>query len=80
MNRWIVAVGCLLALALVAPLGNEALADGAPRKAYGKTKCTVQATRMWMSGATWSCARGQKCCYDWFARKGSCIGATDRCF
>ena len=79
MNRWIAAAGCMLALALIAPLGNQAQADGMAPRAYGKTKCTVQA-RMWMSQATWSCARGQKCCYDWVMRKGTCLAATDRCF
>ncbi len=77
MNRWTAALGCALALALMAPVGNQAQADGMQRKAY-RTKCVVSA-RMWMSQATWSCARNQKCCYDYVSRKGLCLGATDRC-
>jgi hypothetical protein len=78
MNRWIAALGCALVLASVAPLANQAQADGMRPKVYGKTKCVV-AARMWMSQTTWSCARGQKCCYDWLMRTGTCLAATDRC-
>ena len=79
MNRWIAILGCTLAFALVALLGNKALADGMPRKVYSQAKCVVPA-RLWMSQTTWSCARDQKCCYDRLLRKGTCIGASDRCF
>ena len=73
-----IAVGALLALALIALPDSQAQADGMVRKAY-RTKCVV-AARMWMSQATWSCASGQKCCYDWVSRRGSCVAASDRCF
>jgi hypothetical protein len=79
MNRWIAAVGCALALALVASFGNQALADGMNRKVYRQTQCVAPA-RLWMSQTTWSCARDQKCCYDWLLRRGTCVAATDRCF
>jgi hypothetical protein len=79
MNRWIAAFACALAIALVMPIGNEALADGMHRKAYRQTQCVV-AARLWMSQQTWSCKRDQKCCYDHLLRKGNCISASDRCF
>ena len=79
MNRWIAAIACALAIALVTPIGNEALADGMHRKVYRQTQCVV-AARLWMSQQTWSCKRDQKCCYDHLLRKGTCISASDRCF
>ena len=79
MNRWIAAFACALAIALVTPIGNEALADGMHRKVYRQTQCVV-AARLWMSQQTWSCKRDQKCCYDHLLRKGTCISASDRCF
>jgi hypothetical protein len=36
MNRWAAILGCTLAFALVALLGNQALADGIPRKVYSQ--------------------------------------------
>jgi hypothetical protein len=27
----------------------------------------------------WRCKKSQKCCYDWLAGKGACVGANDIC-
>jgi hypothetical protein len=78
MNRWIVFIGCALAVALATLIGSQAQADGAPRKVYRQAQCVVPA-RLWMSRTAWSCRRDQKCCYDYALRKGTCVAAADRC-
>jgi hypothetical protein len=66
-------LGIALALALAAPLGNEA--DAQPY--YRFKRCIAPA----MYGAppiTWVCKASEICCYDWLLRRGSC--PTTRCF
>jgi hypothetical protein len=72
MYRWIVAVACASMFALVVPPGNEAAAAK-----YRHKRCTASST---MAGAqsTWVCKASETCCYDWWARKGTCT--TTRCF
>jgi hypothetical protein len=79
MKLGIAAIGCALALALVVLPDSQAQADGMARKVYRQTRCVVPA-RMWMSQVAWSCRRDQKCCYDWVARRGNCVAASERCF
>jgi hypothetical protein len=80
MTRSIAAFVCVLALAVAAPMGSEAEADGVTRKAsYRHLRCTAPAM-LWRASTTWVCNAGQKCCYDRLLRKGTCIEASARCF
>jgi hypothetical protein len=65
-------LGCALALALAAPLGNQADAQSQ----YRFKRCIAPA----MHGAprTWVCRATEICCYDWLLRRGTC--PTGRCF
>lgn len=67
MTRWIAVFGCVLTVALAAPVGNQAEA--------ARKRCIAPASH----GAkmTWVCKRTEKCCYDALFRRGSC---RDRCF
>jgi hypothetical protein len=71
MTRLLLVFGCVFAFALAAPMGHEAAAK--KRKA-----CT--ATAMDGKQTKWRCKANQKCCYDWFAGKGTCVGASEICF
>jgi hypothetical protein len=62
----------VLALALVAPLGNEADA----RSHYGLKRCIGPAA--YGAPITWVCKAAETCCYDFVLRRGSC--PTRRCF
>jgi hypothetical protein len=85
MTRWIAVAGCAaLALALAAPLGNQAEADGmpTPRAVYKHKRCIAPASWWWRTGAsqtTWVCSISEKCCYDRLLRKGTCVASNARC-
>ena len=66
MTRWIVALGFIFALALVA-FGNDAEAR------YSRKKCNPPD-----KAQSWVCSAKEKCCYDYIVRKGACT--VDRCF
>ena len=72
ITRSMAIFGCALALALAAPLGNEADA----RYHYAHKRCIAPA----MLGAktTWVCRASEICCYDRLLRRGTC--PTRRCF
>ena len=72
MNRWIVAVVCASTFALVLPFGNEAEAAR-----YRHKKC-IASSAMVGAQSTWVCKASEICCYDGWARKGTCT--TARCF
>lgn len=83
MKYLLAAFGCALTLALMAPMVEEAKADGysAPARAYrpvvfAHKKCIAPAR----DGAkvSWVCRASETCCYDWLLRKGTCT--TRRCF
>jgi hypothetical protein len=84
MTRWIAAAACALALALAVPLANQAVADGIPAgpPVYKHKRCIAPASWFSRSGerSTWVCRADQKCCYDRFLRRGSCIAGNARCF
>jgi hypothetical protein len=83
MTRWIAAAACALAVALAVPMGNQAEADGiSTAPVYRHKKCIAPASWFSRSSApyTWVCRADQKCCYDRFLRRGSCIAANARCF
>lgn len=84
MTRWIAVAGCALALALAAPLGNQAEADGmVTRPVYKHKRCIAPASWWWRTGGaqtTWVCSASEKCCYDRLLRKGTCLAASARCF
>jgi hypothetical protein len=63
MTRWIALVGCALTVALAMPFGNAA-------EAARLKRCIAPAT----AGAkmTWVCRAGDRCCYDWLFRRGTC--------
>ena len=67
MKRWIVAVGCVLGLTILA-FANDADARGFTRK-----KCIPPD-----KAQTWICKANEICCYDYKLRQGTC--PTDRCF
>jgi hypothetical protein len=70
--RSLAILGPVLALALAAPLGNEADAGSL----YRLKRCIAPAT--YGAPATWVCKASEICCYDWLLRRGSC--PTQRCF
>jgi hypothetical protein len=61
-----------LALALAAPLGNEADAQSS----YRFKRCI--APTFYEASVTWVCKASEICCYDRLLRRGSC--PTTRCF
>jgi hypothetical protein len=67
MTRWIVALACVLAVAVVA-FANDADARG-----YTRKKCLPPD-----KAQSWVCSAKEKCCYDYVLRKGACT--VDRCF
>jgi hypothetical protein len=85
MTRWMAIAGCALALAVAAPLGNQAEADGmvTRRPVFKHKRCIAPTMWLWRTGTgqtTWVCAAAEKCCYDRLLRKGTCIAANARCF
>jgi hypothetical protein len=73
MTRWLVVFTCAFAFVAAAPLGFEAQA-----KKRGHRMCA--AAGMDGKQSKWRCKAGQKCCYDWLAGKGNCVGANEVCF
>ena len=71
MTRWFVLFASVLALALTTPMGLEAAA--AKR---GKS-CAV--TAMDGKQSKWRCKASEKCCFNWFANKGTCQPASAVC-
>jgi hypothetical protein len=67
MTRWIVALACVLAIALVA------FATGADARGYTRKKCIAPD-----KAQTWVCSAKERCCYDYVVRQGTC--PVDRCF
>jgi hypothetical protein len=79
MARWITAFACATTLSLILPFGNAAEADGVDRAVARHVRCTAPAMFLTRTPTTWVCKARQKCCYDRLLRKGTCIGAADRC-
>lgn len=73
MTRWLMAFGCVFALALSAPMGGEATAA---KRASGKA-CT--STGMDGKATKWRCKAAEKCCFDWLSSKGTCVPASGVC-
>jgi hypothetical protein len=73
MTRLLLVFGCVFALALTT-MGNDADA----RKRRGSASSCVMSG---MDGkqTKWRCGRGQKCCYDWFMSKGTCVPRDQIC-
>jgi hypothetical protein len=79
MTRWIVALGCGLALAFAMLQSNEALADGGyVGHGYAHKRCI--ASKRFAPQTTWVCPMSRQCCYDWLRRRGTCIPLSARCF
>lgn len=72
ITRSLALLGLTLALALAAPLGNEADA----RSHYRLKKCIAPA--VYGTPVTWVCKASEICCYDRLLRRGSC--PMGRCF
>ena len=68
MTRWFVLFGCMLALALATPIGSEAAA--------AKRGKSCAATAMDGKQSKWRCKASEKCCFDWFANKGTCAASS----
>lgn len=66
MTRWIVALACVFAIAVVA------LATGADARGYTRKKCIAPE-----KAQSWVCSAKEKCCYDYVVRQGTC--PVDRC-
>jgi len=67
MTRWLLAVGCVLTLVILA------FANTAEARGYTRKKC-IPPDR----AQTFVCSASEKCCYDYVLRKGACT--ADRCF
>ena len=70
-----------LAVTMLATLGASADAAGSSRgvtrdTARGKL-CVV--TRADNRQVSWKCSSSQRCCWDGFANKGSCVAASGAC-
>jgi hypothetical protein len=88
MTRWIAAAaGAIMltaGLTLAVPFGNEAAADGVSRpvaRGFAHKRCIAPA--MWWGRGpqtNWVCKASEICCYDRLLRKGTCLGADQRCF
>ena len=72
--RSMVLFSLLAGVALTVPFGGAADAQK-----YTRQKCTVS-SRLMSSPATWVCKASEKCCYDYWARKGVCLSSSSRCF
>jgi hypothetical protein len=68
--RSMVLFGLLAGVALTVPSGA---ADAQ------RLKCTAS-SRLMSSPVTWICKASEKCCYDYWARKGICLSSSSRCF
>jgi hypothetical protein len=66
MTRWIVALACVFAIAVVA------FATGADARGYTRKKCIAPE-----KAQSWVCSAKEKCCYDYVVRQGTC--PVDRC-
>lgn len=87
MTRWIAAtLGALMltfGLSLAVPYGNYAMADGIAAPVYRPAlrKRCIAPPDWWGRGqSTWVCAATEICCYDRLLRRGTCLGADQRCF
>ena len=72
--RSMVLVSLLAGVALTTPF-----ASAADAKTYTRKKCIASA-RLAASPVTWVCKANEKCCYDAWVRKGTCLDASSRCF
>jgi hypothetical protein len=72
MTRLLLVFACLFALALGAPLGNQAAAKRGHHQSCSGMGWDGKQTR-------WRCGRHHKCCYDWFSGKGTCIPKSEVC-
>ena len=84
MRHWMAILGCALLAASALSLGSTAKADGyySPVRAFAPTftrKLCTPPARWGRTPATWICSAAEKCCYDWVLRRGTCMGANDRC-
>ncbi len=86
MRYWMAILGCALLAASALSFGSTANADGyrryGPARAYAPTftrKLCTPPSRWGRTPATWVCSASEKCCYDWVFRRGTCVGANDRC-
>ncbi len=87
MRCWIAIFACAMVTAAALPFGSMAKADGyySPVRAvavaptFTRKLCTPPSSRWDRTPATWICSASQKCCYDRVFRRGTCVGATDRC-
>jgi hypothetical protein len=61
-------------LVLASPVGFDA---NAAKKKARASACV--STGMDGKQTKWRCKAGQKCCFDWLANKGNCVGANDIC-
>jgi hypothetical protein len=71
--RSMILFSLLAGLAFTVPFGGAADAQ-----TYTRKKCT--ASSRLATPVTWVCKASEKCCYDYVVRKGTCLGASTRCF
>jgi hypothetical protein len=76
--RFMTMFGLVIGLACAVPFGGAADAQ-----TYTRIKCiadTRLVVRPVSTPVTWICKASEKCCYDYLARKGTCIAASSRCW
>ena len=74
-------LAAVFAVAALAMLGASADAAGGKR---GLTRDTARGKLCVVTGldnrqVSWKCASSQRCCWDGFANKGSCVAASSAC-
>ena len=72
--RSMVIFGLLAGVTLTFPF-----AGAADARTYTRQKCTLS-SRLVSSPVSWVCKASERCCYDYWARKGVCLSSSSRCF
>jgi hypothetical protein len=74
MTRWMMALGVGVALAMSAPVG---MGEAAAKKKVTHNQCTYK--NLAGQSQTWKCKLDEKCCFDGFLAKGTCLPKSGVC-
>lgn len=75
MTRWMMALGVGLAVAVMAPIGMGEAAAKKKKMTHNQCKYTNLASQT----QTWKCKLDEKCCWDGFIAKGTCLPKSGAC-